>query len=1539
MAKKVHITKLEEAEVEVGVQLRDSSPASGLENRVFIDNATGEMKAFLNGSDVHLSFDQYEVDPANPAEKQVWLNTSSKQLKWRFGGVTQSVSLDDALKVPSQSTTSEYIATLTEKELGNLVDVSTQFPNYLIDAFTGAVENSVYTNVEEKDSALKVVDGQTSGTYELERRVSPAYNYSEGIAVIKSQGLRPKTITDNTDGTHDIVFEGDVTDVLAVNSKVLAYDQEIDIQNRIKAFYLLDGDLNPAVLEVQGINYSSVDEETTVTITDLDLDLTLGFTPSEYADSVRFKPLNLSVEASSDGSLGVMTELELTEIESLNSLNAVLGDDAFSKITAELTNSKVQYIRLNHSPNKENWIIQALIRSVDTGRTAPVVRMWYSTDGLNTLNFIDNWVGYVSASSNDQDLDPVSYANLGYASYFSKNDIKINDDGRYFFNYAYYNPSDSWTKILYFGDLDRADKTPKLFDSSFGGYQGVIGRSNSDTFFGGTCDVDWDNNLVIVLCGQSNENLFIFMYEVDWINNVTFTRSYYYAGTDWKETNREGLGFIKEFEGEKQFFSISENGTNGYLYSSKWRYLRFVQEADAGELSGSLGKRGDTQDVGSTTSPIDGDRYAGSSFSNSVEGGNRFETSSYFHQFNYPDIIDWDFDQDDDTLLILHSDSNNQGIFLTGIDFGRTTYGKPNETDLTFDLVPDAGSFTIDVFDNLSSTTETTSPIPYTGDANTVQSALESLTFIGAGNVEVTGDYTSGFEIRLSVDRRQEMNFSINSNTLDQSGTSVNITVTTLEAGFQPVWLRHDDHTVNTELYNPANGLCLKLQDTERWIDPRYVTGGNLDQWQMSRYHGQVMKVRGKSVLIHCNTVETSNNLDTTLPTLFKIPDYTQCFGTGTSDERKSQAGSLANAYIQHKSTFTTEDDTGTRLAQRWNTGSNPFTGLYLDGQIPLRTLMLYWCIDSLTDPNDSLLKKPSLDSHQIRIRVLPLGTNGEPDWDNPIDISKPERLSNAPSSGNLKYMPFVFENLKLSANTDYFFGIEIVGLDLESDTILNSEDLFAFRFGSRDLTTTNTCFTYKPDQGGWTSANEEIWFQWFDFYMMHTYEHHESGFNSAARAYNIHPADNAINVSYADISLFPLGDLDTSKNYISTYRMMGRTNNNRDTDSYVKGPSHTFSFEIDDTGGDEQLPVIKDAQILAWNDSTDYDRYLVVASALGRDDFTAKRNEDGSRYLYSTDTKDTDYNAQTHFGGYDFINNSDLLRRKEFTGNTHGVEDDPDFLYGTCVHFNDANRIVLRPDSGEMAPFHHDFIFEMEYKPDIQDLQSAQKMLFAGSDLWGLEVRLGRYLIYVEYNGQTREIFFDELIQNVYQRVRVTRDWDNGIRLFVNYSSTGGTWVEFTSSGFNSSKTGDLFKHGASIGDDGESGDFGVGGWSENTSYNIFGRIGYFKMAIGTTQFSYEGLNFNQRSTHDIINKGDIILARKALSVGDHNVDQLAVSEFGIAKHDVLSAKAKTNYAVLRYKNSIASGRKIASKLNLSKVSDNDPSAVEGYLLSYYKK
>jgi hypothetical protein len=128
---------------------------------------------------------------------------------------------------------------------------------------------------------------------------------------------------------------------------------------------------------------------------------------------------------------------------------------------------------------------------------------------------------------------------------------------------------------------------------------------------------------------------------------------------------------------------------------------------------------------------------------------------------------------------------------------------------VTFDLIPNSGTFTLS-FDG-----QTTAAINFNATAADIQSALQLLSNIGTNNVLVTGNFTSGFEVRFVASLSQAGQSELTSaSSLLKDATSVVIThATTQEGGALNIYankLKHVQYKSDSTNYYQIRRLKTK---------------------------------------------------------------------------------------------------------------------------------------------------------------------------------------------------------------------------------------------------------------------------------------------------------------------------------------------------------------------------------------------------------------------------------------------------------------------------------------------------------------------------------------------------------------------------------------------------------------------------------------------------------------------------------------------------------------------------------------------------------
>jgi uncharacterized phage protein gp47/JayE len=126
---------------------------------------------------------------------------------------------------------------------------------------------------------------------------------------------------------------------------------------------------------------------------------------------------------------------------------------------------------------------------------------------------------------------------------------------------------------------------------------------------------------------------------------------------------------------------------------------------------------------------------------------------------------------------------------------------------LTFSAVPDAGDFALE-FDG-----QITALLGFGDNAAAVESALEALSNIGAGNVSVSGDFSTGFDITFqgALAQQNVVSITIDSNSLTLTLTPITITPTTTTPGVLPNVSTLALSTANGEIPAPS-GLLTVLE-------------------------------------------------------------------------------------------------------------------------------------------------------------------------------------------------------------------------------------------------------------------------------------------------------------------------------------------------------------------------------------------------------------------------------------------------------------------------------------------------------------------------------------------------------------------------------------------------------------------------------------------------------------------------------------------------------------------------------------------------------
>lgn len=158
---------------------------------------------------------------------------------------------------------------------------------------------------------------------------------------------------------------------------------------------------------------------------------------------------------------------------------------------------------------------------------------------------------------------------------------------------------------------------------------------------------------------------------------------------------------------------------------------------------------------------------------------------------------------DDDTVIF---ETTTQGTILAGT-------GTDEIQSIAFSAVPDAGAWQLN-FDG-----QLTSSLAFNLTAAQLETELENLSNIGAGNVSVSGNFTNGFEITFENDLG-EQNVAlivIEANTLENSSNPVTATPTEDTAGVLPNVEVEAQASVSGEVAAPAGSLTVIETPVSGW--------------------------------------------------------------------------------------------------------------------------------------------------------------------------------------------------------------------------------------------------------------------------------------------------------------------------------------------------------------------------------------------------------------------------------------------------------------------------------------------------------------------------------------------------------------------------------------------------------------------------------------------------------------------------------------------------------------------------------------------------
>lgn len=397
---------------------------------------------------------------------------------------------------------SDILTQLTEAELGGLLPNT---PNRILDSFDDDTKG-VKVNCSVAADALTLDASETSGTYTRSKKVSIEAASVKGVAVMRLRAAAPSDgqTVPMTASSQAVVVAGDATSYFTDTKNVIIATQDTtDTPSEPVYQHLLNGNGQPAVLQLTSAVYAAGPDETTLTIANPDnLDLAMGLGTNDLLAQMRVFPFDYDMEAYADGSTWESLTLDEAAIHgsvvTLEAIGSGLGQISQS-VAGDPSADDVHYAI---SPNKT----YAIARTRQNTSGNDTWRWSYSKDGGLT------WSDLGTRTMN-QDINP----NPPEKHYDHNGQLVVADNGKMFSLYRRLN--DSSRQAMYGVEADLAAVTPTLRDVADSGALGVgpttgrvLGDSAGDA--NGTIAADLTNlSYIAISSHQSQPHNYILWYK------------------------------------------------------------------------------------------------------------------------------------------------------------------------------------------------------------------------------------------------------------------------------------------------------------------------------------------------------------------------------------------------------------------------------------------------------------------------------------------------------------------------------------------------------------------------------------------------------------------------------------------------------------------------------------------------------------------------------------------------------------------------------------------------------------------------------------------------------------------------------------------------------------------------------------------------------------------------------------------------------------------------------------------------------------------
>lgn len=665
------------------------------------------------------------------------------------------------------------------------------------------------------------------------------------------------------------------------------------------------------------------------------------------------------------------------------------------------------------------------------------------------------------------------------------------------------------------------------------------------------------------------------------------------------------------------------------------------------------------------------------------------------------------------------------------------------------------------------------------------------------------------------------------------------------------------------------------------------------------------------------------------IPMLMKIPSYKEFIGTNYTHPQVGTATSMPIANSNSHATY------GERISQTFVVPDSN----YEDGQFHLRTFITKWFSNHASSSGFD----GYTDDKLIRCKIVRL-TSGYPDDSkvlgeslNGIPVSE---LTYCGALGQKQY--FMFDDLRLTPTSEVAVIYYIDGTDM-------SAEIDGFRPSTMIHNTPNAGHTlYIERNNVWTEYSGSLDFWLNDSYICDIRFQHKDGWNKYAKV--AHPYDQQWR-ECSETTIAPMG----GKKYTGTYRNSAFLRTAETSHSPTRGASKFFTYCIDDTEGQYAPFTVSNPSLVEAIGNDNFEPNLVF-SIIPSDKQAMYRNGNGTLALQSSavtsDGDVDDFQTMVSNGGYHLSHTlAGLARHAEiFNGGITGRAKDPRFKYGTAFQMS-GNAFSIHYHAYSMCPYHREFAFEIELEVAKSDLDGGQHMLFES-------LYLQRFGITATFNGKQRYSFYHdtnfdeggvficskEAVVLGYQRLRFGRSHEDGIfieRNFTKDDEDAWTRLDLCVGGDEAVDAVEYLSGSRQIGQrlPYYPEYFRLGGYSHNTAYRWYGKIGYVKYIIGSSVFKADTIE-RQDNLIRPQNLGNIIFGLKSWRTYPPAYEFMSTDLHVFTPEHIATGAVKSYPQVLKYSGEITNtGNQNTIEVELSKKSDSDPTALKGIYFDFQRR